>query len=104
MIHDTRRRTMLFSGNEEAARNRLLTVLGALRCNPKTPSPNELKGFSNQPKGLMTWTLSIQPTISPRLTVLQLKLGNKGDEADFLAIAKQIIAQVGSDLASTATL
>jgi serine/threonine protein kinase len=81
--------------------NDIVHVLDSLRGNPKAKDgSNEIKGFFNAPKGLMTYIVQIIPTCVPNLALVELRRG-RGDVLEFHDLYRSILNHLGQKVRST---
>lgn len=78
----------------------VVEALEALRANPKSKeNTNEIKGFVNGSKGLLTYMVTVVPTCSPTLTLVELRRG-RGDILEFHELFREIVRKLGPKVRS----
>ena len=78
----------------------VLQTLESLKANPKSKEgSNEIKGFVNAPKGLLTYLCVLIPTCASRLTLVELRRG-RGDVFEFHDLFRQVVAGLGPKVRS----
>eukprot|EP00760_Papus_ankaliazontas_P011318 PhM_4_TR14714/c1_g1_i1/m.7538 len=87
---------ILYGGTaNEASMKALVSMLEGLRASPKPKEgSNEIKGFVQAPKGLMTYVVCLLPTVAPQLSILELRRG-RGDTFDFHDFFRQLHTALG---------
>jgi serine/threonine protein kinase len=81
------------------AGKKLTTVLEGIKGNPKAKDEREIKGFVNCNKGLLTYVVSLLPTVVPTLTIVEVRRG-RGDTLDFHEVYRSIVKALGSAVRS----
>jgi hypothetical protein len=93
-------RLLYGGGSSEPEVKEIVAVLEQMKANPKTKEGSlEIKGFVNAPKGLLTYVLHIMPTVSPQLSILELRRG-RGDTFDFHEFYRQMVTALGAKVRS----
>lgn len=78
----------------------VVEALEALKANPKSKeNTNEIKGFVNGSKGLLTYMVTVVPTCSPTLTLVELRRG-RGDILEFHELFREIVKKLGPKVRS----
>eukprot|EP00759_Apiculatamorpha_spiralis_P008397 PhF_6_TR15428/c0_g2_i1/m.23936 len=73
----------------------VVAVLETLKASPKAKEgSNEIKGFVQAPKGLMTYVLLVLPLVLPSMCLLELRRG-RGDTFDFHDFFRALHAACG---------
>jgi serine/threonine protein kinase len=83
------------------ASKKLVAALDGLKANPKVRDEFEVKGFVNCNKGLMTYVVTLVPTVASSLTIIEVRRG-RGDTFDFHGVYHALIGALGSDVKSKA--
>lgn len=73
---------------------KLMSVLEAAKGNPKAKDEREIKGFVNCTKGLLTYVVTLIPTVVPTLTIVEIRRG-RGDTLDFHEVYRSIVKALG---------
>jgi serine/threonine protein kinase len=82
-----------------ATNQKIVAALEALKGNPKTKDEREIKGFVNCTKGLLTYIVTLIPTVVPTLTIVEVRRG-RGDTLDFHEVYRALIKGLGSAVRS----
>lgn len=83
---------ILFQGTFAEA----VTLLETMKASPKPKEDaNEIKGFVQAPKGLLTYVIVVVPTASPSLLLLEFKRG-RGDTLDFHEFFRNVHTAFGA--------
>lgn len=78
----------------------VIEALEALKANPKSKDgTNEIKGFVNGTKGLLTYMVTVVPTCAPTLTLVELRRG-RGDILEFHELFREIVKKLGPKVRS----
>eukprot|EP00758_Cryptobia_borreli_P003114 Tbor_TRINITY_DN3537_c0_g1::TRINITY_DN3537_c0_g1_i2::g.2901::m.2901 len=78
----------------------VLGSLEVLKANPKIKeNSNEIKGFVNGPKGLLTYLVTVIPTCAANLSLVEIRRG-RGDAVEFRELFDQIVKNLGSKVRS----
>lgn len=100
---NAKRYNVFVRGDITNARQHFVTAFVSLptktTINEKGSAPNEIKGFRPSTKGLMTFSVTLSPTICPSLTLATFKLG-RGDVPAFDAFARDVTIALGDKAAS----
>lgn len=78
----------------------VLASLEVLKANPKIKeNSNEIKGFVNGPKGLLTYLVTVVATCAVNLSLVEIRRG-RGDAVEFRELFDQIVKNLGSKVRS----
>lgn len=77
----------------------LTVVLDQLKANPKPKDEREMKGFVNCTKGLLTYIITLVPTVCPTLTIVEVRRG-RGDTFDFHDMYHALVKGLGNQVRS----
>jgi serine/threonine protein kinase len=88
---------ILFEGNI----TEIVAVLETVKASPKLKEgSNEIKGFVQAPKGLMTYVVVAMPLVAPNLILLEMRRG-RGDTFDFHDFFRNVHSAMGPKARST---
>lgn len=90
----------IVGASPKAAFDALMDLLQKLKAGPKTKDDREIKGFLNKQKGLLTYLVTIVPTVVDELTMIEVRRG-RGDTFDFHDLYREIYNGLGSLVVST---
>eukprot|EP00744_Colponema_vietnamica_P001282 GILI01002140.1.p1 GENE.GILI01002140.1~~GILI01002140.1.p1 ORF type:complete len:451 (+),score=142.94 GILI01002140.1:109-1461(+) len=78
----------------------VVDALEGLKANPKSKeNTNEIKGFVNGNKGLLTYMVTVVPTCASSLTLVELRRG-RGDILEFHELFREIVKKLGPKVRS----
>jgi serine/threonine protein kinase len=87
---------LLMSGTRED----VVAALEGIKASPKhKDGSNDIKGFVNGPKGLLTYLITVIPTCAANLTLVELRRG-RGDFLEFHELYLQLIKALGTKVRS----
>lgn len=82
-------------GTADAVQSGIIAALEKSSSNPKqSKQPNEIKGFINSPKGLMTYHMEIRATVSPKLHLVDVRR-TRGDILEFNDFFRNLLVTLG---------
>ena len=88
-----KRSTRFITGlDAETTSDAIMKVLSENKANPKKKDPTrqEIKGFVTANKGMLTYAVQIQPTISPKLTLVEMRR-TRGDTFEYHELYRQLM-------------
>jgi serine/threonine protein kinase len=80
----------------------LMELLTKMKSGPKNKDEKEIKGFLNKQKGLLTYLVTIVPTVVDDLTMIEVRRG-RGDTFDFHDLYREIYNGLGPKVVSSET-
>lgn len=87
-------------GNIKQTVENLVAALAKLNANPKPKEEsNEVKGFINKPKGLLTYSINLYPLVEAALTMVEVRRG-RGDTLDFHELYRALLAELQGSIRS----
>ena len=81
-------------GTEDSVKH-IVAILTELKANPKPSkqNPNEMKGFVNASKGMLTYAVLARPTVSDSLTLIEMRR-TRGDTFDYHQLYREVTGKL----------